>query len=131
MKIEKHVEAIKVKVQEKVEWVKENPKKAFKFVVTGVAVMAPSACTALLGRSISEKNKALAQKDQIILDQQQEINDLFDDKELYEDSIGVLQEQVLKDQGIIKKLASDLLRARRSLGGSMMNSFKNDSDLFE
>ncbi len=128
MKIEKHVEAIKVKVQKKVEWVKENPKKAFMFVVT---VVAPSACAGLLGRSISEKNKALAQKDQIILDQQQEINDLFDDKELYEDSIGVLQEQVLKDQGIIKKLASDLLRARRSLGGSMMNSFKNDSDLFE
>lgn len=131
MKIENHVEAIKVKVQEKIVWVKENPKEAFKILVTGVAVVAPSAFACSLGRSISEKNKALEQKDQIILDQQQEINNLSDDKDLYENSISILQEQVLKDQGIIKKLASDLLRARRSLGGSMMNSFKNDSDLFE
>ncbi len=148
MKIEKHVEAIKVKAKEKVVWVKENRKEVFKWIL-GIA--GTSAGAYFVNKYISEQKEEIErkdqqiydqqqeieQKDQIIYDQQQTISEISDEKEMYVESIEILQEEVLElreqvseDKGIIKKLASDSLRGRRRLGGSMMNSFKNsDSDL--
>ena len=141
MKIEKHVEAIKVTVKEMVAWVKENRKEVFKRIL-GIA--GTSAGAYFVNKYISEQKEEIErkdqqiydqqqeieQKDQIIYDQQQTISEISDEKEMYVESIEILQEEVLKDRRIIKKLASDSLRGRRRLGGSMMNSFKNsDSDL--
>lgn len=138
MKIEKRVEAVKVKIKEKATWVKENPKEVLKYVAKGLAIIGPGALACWFGIRNSEKNQLIIdqqqeikQKDQELFDQQQTISELSDEKELYVESIGILQEEVLEGQRIIKKLASDLLRGRRSLGGSMMNSLKISDSEFD
>ncbi len=137
MKIEKRVEAVKVKVKEKAVWVKENKKEAAKMALKGLWNVGKVALVYFGLKELSENRQELREKDQQLLDKEQTISELSDEKELYVESIGILQEEVLElqeevseDKRLIKKLASDSLRGRRSLGGSMMNSFKSsDSDL--
>ena len=113
MKIEKRVEAVKVKVKEKATWVKENPKKVFKMALEGLLVIGPSAVACYLGKRCSEQNEEIELKDQQLSD--------------YSDAIDYFQKKEIENQRTIKQQASELLRLGRSSGGKKMNSFRGSN----
>lgn len=120
MKIEKRVEAVKVKVKEKATWVKENPKKVFKMALEGLLVIGPSAVACYLGKRCSEQNEEIELKDQQLSDKDQQLSD-------YSDAIDYFQKKEIENQRTIKQQASELLRLGSSSGGKKMNSFRGSN----
>ena len=125
MKIEKHVEAIKVKAKEKVVWVKKNRKKVLKGVANGLLIIVPSAIACCLGKRCSEQNEEIELKDRQLSDKDRQLSD-------YSDAIDYFQKkeiESLENQRAAEKAASDGLRHGSSECGKYMNSLRNsDSD---
>lgn len=120
MKIEKHVEAIKVKAKEKVVWVKKNRKKVLKGVANGLLIIVPSAIACCLGKRCSEQNEEIELKDRQLSDKDRQLSD-------YSDAIDYFQKKEIENQRTIKQQASELLRLGRSSGGKKMNSFRGSN----
>ena len=108
-KIEKHVEAIKVKVTENIAWVKKNRREAFKRTVKGLSFV------------VSAVLAGIGLKQNITL--KKENSDLSDAVEYFQNK----EIASLENQRAAERAVSDGLRHGSSECGKYMNSLRNSS----